>query len=121
MSKKWKVFKEINWKTILCLGDLFEYTVENERLSIFQDFVDRLLENVTVSNQLTPRKQEGMMNRQGYGSLVFCCFLALLWLYAFLSNTPPSSKFTSDLSEQNANLDVSPNDSIEKYLDAMLE
>lgn len=62
-----------------------------------------------------------MMNRLGYGRVVFCCFLALLWLCAFLSNTPTSSKNTSDLSEQNANLDVSPNDSIEKYMDAFLE
>lgn len=62
-----------------------------------------------------------MMKGLRYGSLVFCSFLALLWLYAFLSNTSLSPKNTSDLPEQNTNLAVNPNDSIEKYLDAILE
>lgn len=50
-----------------------------------------------------------------------CCFLALLWLYAYLSNTFPSSENTSVIQEQDTKLDVGPKDSIEKYLDEILE
>lgn len=64
---------------------------------------------------------QSMMKRLKHGSLVFCCFLALLWLYAYLSNTFPSSENTSVIQEQDTKLDVGPKDSIEKYLDEILE
>lgn len=64
---------------------------------------------------------QSMMKRLKHGSLVFCCFLALLWLYDYLSNTFPSSENTSVIQEQDTKLDVGPKDSIEKYLDEILE